>query len=167
MEACLISDVALIVTAIGVLGVMFGLRQSYRERLRQFEVMYVERYWKILDQLSLDALKGSSPAKITDADEKAIRNYILLCEDELQMRRNGYISDSTYKVWAAGMRDQLSQPMFKEVWAQVMGEAKELRTFPYEHLQRLLKGTALDAGDPLSMSLLRRRLRGLAGMSGI
>jgi hypothetical protein len=49
-----VSDIALIVTAIGVLGVMFGLRQTYRERLRKFEAMYIERYWNILDQLSLD-----------------------------------------------------------------------------------------------------------------
>jgi len=37
----MVSDIALIVTAFGVIGVMFGLRQSYRERLRQFESLYV------------------------------------------------------------------------------------------------------------------------------
>jgi hypothetical protein len=46
----LIGDIALIVTAIGVVGVVLGLRQNYRERLRQFEAMYVERYWMILDR---------------------------------------------------------------------------------------------------------------------
>lgn len=35
-----ISDIALFVTAVGVLGVVFGLRQSYLERLQHFE-------WKI------------------------------------------------------------------------------------------------------------------------
>ena len=99
------SDIALIVTALGVIGVMFGLRQSYRERLRQFESLYVERYWKILDQLSLAALKAPYAASLSPEDEKAIRNYILLCEDELQMRQSGYISDSTYTVWADGMRE--------------------------------------------------------------
>jgi hypothetical protein len=33
----MVSDIALIVTAIGVLGVVYGLRQGYRQRLRQFE----------------------------------------------------------------------------------------------------------------------------------
>jgi hypothetical protein len=51
------------VTAIGVLGVVLGLRQNYRERLRQFETRYVERYWSILDKLSIDALSGSSLEK--------------------------------------------------------------------------------------------------------
>src|SRR5260370_19485457 len=91
-EAKLIGDIALIVTAIGVLGVVLGLRQNYRERLRQFQGMYVERYWMNLDKLSIDALSGSFPDKITEDDDKAIRSYILLCEDELEMRENGYIA---------------------------------------------------------------------------
>lgn len=54
----MVGDIALIVTAVGVVGGVLGLRQSYRERLRQFESRYVERYWQILDRLSLDALSG-------------------------------------------------------------------------------------------------------------
>jgi hypothetical protein len=163
----LVSEIALVVTALGVLGVMVGLRQSYRERLRQFESLYVQRYWKILDQLSLEAVKASPTADAGCEDEKAIRNYILLCEDELQMRRNGYISDSTYRVWADGMRDQLSQPMFKKIWAQVKEEAKEHQTFPYEHLRQLLNESTSNTGDPLAMSSLRRKIRGLSGLSGV
>ena len=83
-EDRLVSEIALIVTALGVLGVMVGLRQSYRERLRQFESMYVQRYWKILDQLSLEAVMASPTEDAGREDEKATRNYILLCEDELQ-----------------------------------------------------------------------------------
>jgi hypothetical protein len=105
---------------------MAGLRQSFGERLRQFESLYVQRYWKILDQLSLEAVKASPAENAGREDEKAIRNYILLCEDELQMRRNGYISDSTYAVWADDMRDQLEQPMFKNIWAQVKEEPKNI-----------------------------------------
>lgn len=166
-EDSLISDIALIVTALGVIGVMFGLRQSYRERLRQFESLYVERYWKILDQLSLAAIKSSSAASVSPEDEKAIRNYILLCEDELQMRQDGYISDSTYTVWADGMREQVGQPMFKKIWTEVTKEAKEHRTFPYEHLRKLLDEPNSGAGDPLAMFPIKRRLRGLAGIGGI
>ena len=162
----MVSEIALVVTALGVLGVMVGLRQSYRERLRQFESLYVQRYWKILDQLSLEVVKASPTADAGREDEKAIRNYILLCEDELQMRRNGYISDSTYRVWADGMRDQLGQPMFKEIWAQVKEEAKDHQTFPYEHLRQLLNESTTNAGDPLTMSSLRRKIRGLSGLSG-
>jgi hypothetical protein len=158
-----INDVALIVTALGVLSVMFGLRQSRRERLRKFEAMYIERYWNILDGLSLEALRGSESARVSSGDEEAIRRYIVLCEDELEMRQDGYISDDTYKVWAHGMIDQLlCQPMFRKVWRLVKEEA----TFPYVHLSRLLELRDPNAGDPLSMSALGRRVRGLRGTRG-
>jgi hypothetical protein len=168
-EAKLIADIALIVTAIGVLGVVLGLRQNYRERLRQFEAMYVERYWMILDKLSIDALSGSCPDKIAEDDNRAIRGYILLCEDELEMRMNGYIADSTYKLWADGIQNQLKQPMFEKVWKQVAEEVAQHHTFPYIHLTQLLNDDGVRDYDPLELKVprWRRRLRGLAGLSGV
>lgn len=162
----MISDIALIITALGVLFVLVGLRQSYRERLRQFEAMYIERYWKILDQLSLNAVQGTGPASINAEDERAIRSYILLCEDELQMRSNGYISDSTYAVWAEGMRCQLRQPMFRTIWQRVKQEAEDQQNFPYENLRSLEREDDSHGADPLSMRHWQRRLRGLAGPRG-
>src|SRR5580658_3991181 len=103
----MLTDIALIVTAAGVLAAVFSLRQSNRERLRQFEAMYVQRYWSVLDQLSLDALAGSTKEPPSEADLKAIRAYLFLCEDELEMRGRGYIADSTYKIWADAALAQL------------------------------------------------------------
>jgi hypothetical protein len=162
----LVSDIALIVTTIGVVGVVIGLRQGYRERLRQFEAMYVQRYWTILDELSLDALRGASSDNIDEGDEKAIRSYILLCEDELELRKDGYIADSTYALWADGMLSQLEQPMFKYVWQHVQKEPAESGTFPYMYLRNLYSLGIKDA-DPLQISALRRWLRGLRGPTGV
>jgi hypothetical protein len=111
----MLSLFALIISVFGFFGLLFSLRQTYRARLRQFEEKYVERYWSILDDLSLSALRMSDQEPDA-SEEKIIRKYLFLCEDELQMRKNGYISDSTYEEWADGMRDQLAQPMFKKVW---------------------------------------------------
>ncbi len=124
----MISDIALFVTAIGVLGVVFGLRQSYLERLQHFEWKYVDRYWQILDRLSLDVLKGIRPGPMSVTDNESTRCYILLCEDELEMRGNGYISDQTYDLWADGIRTQFQQSPFKEIWMQVQEEAGSGKT---------------------------------------
>jgi len=110
----MVSDIALFVTAIGVLGVVYGLRQSYRQRLRQFEAMYIRRYWSLLDIFSLDLLIGSALGQISTDDEKAIRSYFFLCEDELEMRAKKYIADSTYRAWAAGMLEQLERVRLSE-----------------------------------------------------
>ena len=158
----MLSDIALTVTAIGVLGVVYGLRQSYRERLRQFEAMYVQRYWSLLDRLSLDALSAQSLACISHDDQKVIRAYINLCEDELEMRRHGYIADATYILWADGIRGQLSQPMFGAVWKQVL---EEEHAFRYKYLSELLQRG--EGYDPSGIPLWWRQLRGLAGPRGI
>jgi hypothetical protein len=166
----------LVVAIIGVVGLLFSLRQAYRARLRQFEEKYVERYWSILDSLSLAALSISDQLPDHD-DEMTIRKYIFLCEDELQMRKNGYISDETYYEWADGMLDQLQQPMFKEVWDRIQDEAKQHKrgVFPYENLRNLDATTekgmwdiaALKRGDPLKQPATVRTIRGLKGITGI
>jgi len=153
-----LADIALIVTAAGVVAAVFGLRQSNRERLRQFEAMYVQRYWSILDQLSLDALSGSAGEDPNEADVKAIRAYLFLCEDELEMRGRGYIADTTYRIWANGALAQLQQPTFRAVWKQVLKEP----TFPYEHLRALCSRSG--PYDPLAAGFAWRWLRGLAGV---
>ena len=158
----MISDIALFITAIGVLGAVFGLRQNYLERLQQFEGKYVARYWDILDQLSLDALRGSCPDLISEEDNKSMRSYILLCEDELEMRKNGYISDDTYQLWADGIKGQLQQPMFRKAWQEVKDEAASNHNFPYKHLRQLLNEENADIYDPLVMRSWRRWVRGLA-----
>ena len=154
----MLADILLIITAAGVLAAVFSLRQSNRERLRQFEAMYVQRYWSILDQLSLDALSGSTKNSPSEADLKAIRAYLFLCEDELEMRGRGYIADTTYEIWTDAAVTQLQQPMFQAVWQQVLKES----TFPYKHLNALCSQP--ESYDPLTIGFVRRWLRGLAGI---
>ena len=56
-------------------------------RIRAFEDFYVKRYWDLMDRLSLDALRGrGSGDPLNDNDEKAVLAYMLLCEDELDLR---------------------------------------------------------------------------------
>lgn len=154
----MLADIALIFTAVGVFAAVLGLRQSNRERLRQFEAMYVQRYWSILDQLSLDALSGLSKSSPCEGDAKAIRAYMFLCEDELEMRARGYIADTTYRIWADSAVTQLHQPMFQKIWEQVLKES----TFPYKHLKALCSGS--ESYDPLEVGFVRRWIRGLAGI---
>jgi hypothetical protein len=169
----MLSLFALIVSIFGFFGLMFSLRQTYRARLRQFEGKYVERYWTILDNLSLAALSISDQAP-DDEDRKNIRKYILLCEDELQMRGNGYIADSTYEEWADGMITQFAQPMFKRVWESVEKEwdSKEPGAFPYKNLRKLLSAqdrTSGGNGDLLAVKMGKpsRMVRGLTGIGAV
>jgi hypothetical protein len=154
---------ALVISVLGIIGLLTGLRQTYLARLRQFEEKYVERYWAILDGLSLPALSLTDQV-VDEDDEKVIRKYIFLCEDELQVRSAGYISDSSYREWADGMLSQFRQPMFAEIWGKAKKEwdADERRAaFPFKHLDHLLDKDDIDDGDPNKMHLPARAFRGL------
>ncbi|HUZ56106.1 MAG TPA: hypothetical protein VMU94_26725 [Streptosporangiaceae bacterium] len=157
----MISQIALIVTALGVLGVIYSLRQNHRERLRQFEAMYVQRYWSIIDRLSLEVLTGQDNYTLTDDDEKAIRAYFFLCEDELELRAEKCIADHTYRIWADGICSQLLQSAFSRVWDRVRKE----KAFPYRYMNLLFENGS--DYDPCKMWLPIRWLRGIAGPGGV
>lgn len=134
----------------------------------------MERYWSILDGLSLEALRASDKEASRD-DERAIRRYFLLCEDELEMGGNGYISDSTYLEWADGIIQQLNQPMFAETWSKVSAElpAGEPEQVPYTNLRRLFQERDPRMADPathyhrIKLSGPARAIRGLKGIAGV
>lgn len=159
------TDISLIFTAIGAIGAFFSLRQSYVSGVRQYETRYEDRYWKILDQLTLDTLriarKNPNPeVDVNSHDEKAIRGYINLCEDELEQRAGGYITDITYREWRDGILQQFNNnSAFSKIWEDTVNEA----AFPYNHLEKLLDKNG-QAYDPLNMSNYKKFVRGLIGI---
>lgn len=83
----MLQEVASIATAFGVLIAVLALHAANLQRRRQFETIYVQRYWSLIDQLSLDAQKGRRRLNIEDSNEKIVRSYLRLCEDELGLRK--------------------------------------------------------------------------------
>jgi hypothetical protein len=160
-EVYMIIEIALSVAAAGVVIGLFGLRRSHRSRLRQFESVHVRRYWSIMDRISLDALSNAACTKPDQADERAIRAYLQLCEGELRMRKQGYIADATYEIWAGWMRTQLRHPMFAAVWNKDTRES----SFPYGHLKALCDSDG--RYDPLKRGRILRWLRRPSGRSGV
>lgn len=162
----MIGEISLIVAVIGVLGAFLGFRQVYRGRQRQFEMLYIERYWSILDRLSLDALRGNRPRVESDDDARAAWAYLRLCEDELELRAAGWISDSAYKMWAPGIRIQLRQPLFHDVWADAQAATADSADAQFMHLRTFMSNEA-GTYDPCELGRWRRYLRGLAGATGV
>jgi hypothetical protein len=147
----MIQDAAAIATAVGVLFALIGIRQVQRQRLRQFEDFYVARYWKIMDQFSLRVLRGNGTGQISRDDEKAVYGYLRLCEDEFDLRREGWISNSSWIFWTDGMLAQLERWPFIEIWEKIRPE----------QFQNLCEFWADHKYDPIEIGRLRVWLRGL------
>lgn len=93
----MLTDIAAIATAAGVLAAVFQLLLSRRQARSSFEHEFVKRYWSIGD----DALQEPS-AKAGDVERQ---RYLRLCEDEFEVMRLGAISWRTWEVWHEAIRD--------------------------------------------------------------
>jgi len=164
-----LSQIATIVTGIGILIAVWQLRDSKVQRVRQFEDFYIQRYWSLMDELSLSALKsmlslanGAPTADFEDDDLRAAYSYLVLCEDEAELRRGGWISDVTWSLWRDYIASQLKRPPFDHAWNEIRLDREPGSPRPFEHLRALSAAHSEGRGyDPCSLRVSRRWLRGL------
>lgn len=122
----MLGNIAAVATAVGLFLAVIGLRQTQRQRVRQFEDFYVSRYWTLMDRLSLEIAVGASNHLLPE-DRKAVHAYLVLCEDELDLRAEGWISDATWELWSKGIQDQLGRGSVLEVWEQAKDARRRTR----------------------------------------
>lgn len=152
-----------VISYVMTLSLLFGamaLRASQRQRLRQLEMLYVQRYWALMDKLSLPALRGTPVTAVDADDEKVVRAYLRLCEDQLDLRKQGWVSTVTWRLWSAGMEQQFCRWPFNAVWAEIQdGDTQEFAL--------LRKSTREPEWDPCELSRARRFVRGVGGRGSI
>ncbi|MFJ8045998.1 hypothetical protein ACIRBX_36350 [Kitasatospora sp. NPDC096147] len=158
----MLADTAAIATVLAVIAAVLSLRQIQRQRIRAFEDFYVARYWKLMDDLSLPVLKATTTVTLTEADERVLRAYLILCEDELELRAAGWISDRTWRIWSAAMRQQFAWAPVSQVWDQVSALAETGNGRPFRRITQFRTG----AHDPVELGRAHRALRGLRGVLG-
>jgi hypothetical protein len=130
---------------------MFHARQMHRD----LEMTYVQQYWKIIGKTSLEWRNTFfSGDPVTTEDELAVLQYLQLCEDELDLRRNARVTDSTWAIWASAIAGTIKKKPFLEVLERSPeGFFKEIA------LMSQAKNPA--KYDPLKRSRLWRRVHGL------
>ncbi|MFF8772460.1 hypothetical protein [Kitasatospora sp. NPDC015120] len=154
----MLADVASVATLVTVVVAVLSLRQIQRQRIRAFEDFYVARYWKLMDDLSLAVLRTrptAGPVPLSEGDERVLRGYLVLCEDELELRAAGWISDRTWRIWSEAMRSQLAWQPVRQIWEKIGQGTGSGR--PFHRLHRFQQGHH----DPVELRRPGRILRGL------
>lgn len=137
-------------------------RQAKRQRVRDFELAYIQRYWQIYDRLALliperSRVECSTP--LDDAQYSACVSYIDLCEDELDVRAAGWVSDSTWKLWTASIEDVFNDEILASVWKEVSSSSGR-----YSRLRAAKRQPHTDKlKDPCEVPRAAKWLRGLTG----
>lgn len=135
----MIQNVASVVTCIAIVFVLFQLVGERKAGHRNFESLYVQRYWTIEDRISAQNVH-SHPLEQTQQETKNARvAYLRLCEDQLELREKGYITDATWMVWSWGMKSQLpTSPYLALLDEMDSDELVQLREF-IQHWEDPLK----------------------------
>ncbi|MFI8768902.1 hypothetical protein ACIGN6_28895 [Streptomyces sp. NPDC053792] len=157
-----VSAIGQAIVAAAVLFGVISIRQARKLRIIAYEDRFEERYWKLMERLSPEALRGAvqppAPGRtLDDKDFQAVRSYFRLCETQLNVRAAGWITDGTWELWREGIRTRLGHYPFNVAWQEILGneDAKHL----YQRLRQF------DAGhrEPCRMGYFRRFWRGLTG----
>ena len=100
---------------------MLQLRELSKQRRRDFENLFVQRYWKIMDDLSLEAIECTTPdgGVVSSSDKKAVIAFLTLSQDELDLRAQRWISADTWELCRVGLTTHLRRWPFDVVWDEV------------------------------------------------
>jgi hypothetical protein len=85
------------ITALAIVFAAWQLLSHSRQMHRELEGLYVQRYWELMDQRSESFIVEGDPRP---RDRRVIHAYLQLCEDEIDLRRLGRLTDNTWKFCA-------------------------------------------------------------------
>jgi hypothetical protein len=126
------ANIATIVTAAAVIVAILSFIGDRSQRHREFESLYVQRYWAIHDRQSADVRLGRN-GKLRKADRALALDYLRLCEDELEIRKLGLVTNRTWKVWADAIESGIATPLSRELLEERPAELHYVRQFARDH----------------------------------
>ncbi|GAA1941716.1 hypothetical protein GCM10009775_36860 [Microbacterium aoyamense] len=101
-----------VATLVAVIVAAWQLLFHSRQMHREFESLYIARYWELMDRRSFRWVSSGGPRR---ADIVVIKGYLQLCEDEIDCRRIGRVTDSTWKFWRAAILSQAGGDHYRHV----------------------------------------------------
>lgn len=143
---------SVIVQSLTALAIIFAALQLLfhsKQMHRDFEMMYVQRYWQVMDRRSDEFEFDGKPQA---SDREVIRGYLQLSEDEIDLRGLGRVSDNTWVFWSTAIVAQCHE----EAYAKALADTPQDM---FRSVRTLLSSDGRE--DPLKRRWLGRKLRGL------
>ncbi|MCR2817307.1 hypothetical protein NQ166_00490 [Microbacterium sp. zg.Y1090] len=122
------ADIAAIVTAAAVVIAILSFVGDRSQRHREFESLYVQRYWTLRDRESADVRLGAGH-RLSKEDRALALDYLRLCEDELEIRKLGLVTNRTWRVWSDAIYSGISTPVSRELIDERPDELQFVRQF--------------------------------------
>lgn len=143
------ADFGAILTAVAVVFAVLQVVTARTQRHREFENMYVQRYWEILDRMTDRMYLNHEISRPTPDELRLAVAYLRLSEDELDLRKQGFITDRTWAIWSEGILAQIRAPIYADA------------LLLHSHLLPSLTKFAGNGDDPLTWRAISRWWSGL------
>ena len=144
-----------VVTCLAIFVAVWQLLFHARQMHRDLEMHFVAQYWQIMARASTEwRLTHYLGKPVTQSDKHVLYDYLQLCEDEVDLRANARVTDSTWALWAGAIASMVSIEHF----AAAVNEAPK-NVFP--RLRNMMSVMNPDTYDPLKKPLVWRRFHGL------
>jgi hypothetical protein len=143
-----LANAATVLTGIAVIFAFVPFFQARKRQRQEADQWYVERYWQLQD---LKRPRRRINGAIVVESSFGVRwAELRLCEDELDARANGWITNDSWKLWNGAILAHREDPMMTQIVQRTPGdELVQLRQF------------WSTGDDPISISPWRQFWRGL------
>lgn len=133
------------------------LRLHNRQLHRELETQYLQRFWSVWDARTA---KFKRTGSIKHAGQEWVQDYLTLCNDQVELRELGRVTDDTWRFWARDIA------RFCFMYPELMRQAKVGypalgRLLLHSETQRAIEDWGVEVYDPLSWSRRKRRRQGL------
>lgn len=125
-----VDNIASIATAFGVAVAAWQIGESRKLAQTTFEDSLEQQYRNLAMQIPVDALIGRpvSDEKKSDIRE-IIYNYLDLCNEQIYLRVKKRVRKNRWQDWQDGIKANLKNPAFLEVWEEIKSVSPSTFTF--------------------------------------
>lgn len=117
---------AKLATAVGIFLAFWQLRRTRHQTITSFEDQLAREYRQLARKIPVAALLGQElPEEAFEKVREEIYNYIDLSNEQVFLRQNNRISETTWLNWCEGIQSNLSRPIFIRVWEEVKNAVPE------------------------------------------
>ena len=140
---------AVIVALVAVVVAVWGVRTSLYIRRREFEDEYTQMYWSIVQRLPTslrlqmieEPRRAFRDTELEEEEKKVLWDYLMLSEDEIDLRAQGDVTDETWKIWseaiASNVRMTPYRPMFLYIEKLFDDEGVPPEQRPFQNLRAI------------------------------
>jgi hypothetical protein len=115
-----IETTASVATAISVILLLYQIILNGRRATTRFENELVGEYRNVMNELPLEALLGEKLSKYEyEQNLSEFYRYIDLSNEQIFLRQEKQVSESTWENWRQGIESNFSKPAFRKAWCEV------------------------------------------------